>query len=262
MADAVELVGESRLFAVVVRSLAVRFVSGSMLLSGIFAGIAAFSATTTDAQVSCALASAVALTAAYHYFAIVALRAPKDKPATLAQQAFNETQVDAVRHSDWLATLGALIIDLHVLAGGHTRLFGVGWSVFFLVLMVGFGGFLRFGCDELAPSRSSDWTVQVLGVLSFLGAWICLVLVLLNLLLNLEHEDSDWIYAFSLPWAFYGFIALASIITRQFAPIGYPLALSMFKDVAYGALDVWSKANFALYVGAKALGNLDTVFGF
>ena len=76
MADAVELVGESRLFAVVVRSLAVRFVSGSMLLSGIFAGIAAFSATTTDAQFSCALASAVALTAAYHYFAIVALRAP------------------------------------------------------------------------------------------------------------------------------------------------------------------------------------------
>lgn len=262
MADAVALVGDPLLFGSVARSLAVRFVAGSMLLSAIFSGLVAFSAPTTEAQFSCALASAVSVVAFYHYTKIVELRTPKEKPITLAQQTFNEAAVDAVRHSDWLATLPALIIDIHAVAGGHTKYFSVGWSVFLLLFMVALGGFLRFGTDELAPSRSNDWAVRILGVISFLCAWICLVVVLLNLLVDLEHEDSEWVYAFSLPWAFYGILALASIITRQFLPTGYPLALSIFKDVSFGVLDVWSKASFALWVGAKAHGKVDAVFGF
>ena len=69
-------VSDPRLFASIVRSLAVRFVSGSMLLSGVYSAMAGFSAASADAQFSCALAAAVCFVAAYHYFAIVAIRAP------------------------------------------------------------------------------------------------------------------------------------------------------------------------------------------
>jgi hypothetical protein len=263
MADgSVLAVGDPWLFASIVRSLTVRFVAGSMMLSGAFSALSGLVAPTTDGQFSCALAAAVCFVACYHYMAIVGVRAPRDKPATAAQQIFNEGLVDSIRHSDWLATLGALVIDLHVIAGGHTKFFAVGWSVFALVLMVALGGFVRFGCDELAPSRANDWAVRALGVLAFLCAWVCLVLVLCNLLIDLESEDRDYLYAFSLPWVAYGCIAVAAIVTRQFLPTGYPLALSVIKDVLYGVLDVWSKSSFALWVGAKALGKADAVFGF
>ena len=255
-------VSDPRLFASIVRSLAVRFVSGSMLLSGVYSAMAGFSAASADAQFSCALAAAVCFVATYHYFAIVAIRAPREKPPTDAQQVFNEAQVDAVRHSDWLATLGALVIDLHVLAGGHAKFFSPGWSSLLLVLMVALGGFTRFGTDELAPSRSNDWAVRTLGVVAFLGAGVCLVVVLCNLLIDLEHEDKNFILACSLPWIAYGVIAVAAIVTRQIAPVGYPLALSVIKDLLYGVLDVWSKASFALWVGSKALGKVDAAFAF
>ena len=49
---------------------------------------------------------------------------------------------------------------------------------------------------------------------------------------------------------------------RQIEPEGYPEALSVFKDVAFGALDTWSKAMFGIYIGTSALKNEDLMFAF
>jgi hypothetical protein len=232
-----------------------------MLLSGVFSGACAIVATVPSDQFSCALASAVTLTAYYHYQALVKLREPKLKPPNAVDAVFDEAKVDALRMSDWLATLGALTIDLHSLLDNHTAWFGVSWSVFLVVLMVAFGGFVRFGCDELAPSRSNDWTVRALGVVAFLCAWVCLALVFCNLLIGAtDHANYNTVLLFVLPWSLYGLIALASIVTRQVYPYGYPFGLSISKDVLFGVLDVWSKSTFAMWVGTKALGKDDLIF--
>lgn len=248
-------------FGQLVRSMCVRFVCGSMLMSAVVAGLGGIVSDTTDAQFSCFLAAAVSTTAFYHYMTIVALRAPREKPATPAQALFAEGVIDSIRMSDWLATLPGLIIDLHIIAGNHTKYFPVGWSVFLLLLMVALGAFVRFGTDELAPTRRSDWLVRILGVIAFLGAVVCLVLVLLNLLVDLDHESSGYIFAFTLPWIGYGLVALASITVRQYTATT-PLWLSIAKDVVYGTLDVWSKAVFAMWVASRALGKAGAVFAF
>lgn len=263
MADGTVYVkADARQFGAIVRSLAVRFVAGSMLLSAVFSGGCAIVATTPSDQFSCALASAVCAVAYYHYGALVKLREPKLKPSNAVEAVFDEAKADACRHSDWLATLGALVIDLHSLLDNHTAWFGVGYSVLMVVLMVALGGFVRFGCDELAPSRERDTLVRVLGVMCFLAAWVCLVLVFCNLLIgSTSHANYNMILLFVLPWVGYGAIALASIAVRQFYPLGYPFGLSVAKTILYSVLDVWSKASFAMWVGARALGKEDLIFG-
>ena len=264
MADGLVYAQNAQQFGVVVRSLAVRFVAGSMLLSGVFSGLCAVVATTASDRFSCGLAAAVCLVAFYHYSAIVKLREPKLKPPSPVEAVFAENQVASLRHSDWLATLGALVIDMHSILGGNTAWFSVSWSVFLLVLMVALGGFVRFGADELAPSsRGRDTIVLILGALCFLAAWVCLVLVFGNLLVGASsHANFNMVLTFVIPWIGYGAIALASIITRQFYPYGYPLGLSITNDVLYGVLDVWSKSSFAMWVGSKALGKEEAIFGF
>ena len=264
MAEVLYSQADARQFGEITRSLAIRLTAGSMLLSGVFSGICAVAATTASDRFSCGMAAGVCFVAYYHYGALVRLREPKLKPPNVVEAVFDEAKADAIRSSDWLATLGALIIDMHSILDGHTAWFSVSWSVFLLVLMVALGGFVRFGCDELAPgSRGRDTLVRILGLLCFLSAWVSLVLVFGNLLVGASsHVHYNMVLAFVVPWIGYGVIALASIITRQFYSYGYPFGLSISKDILYGALDVWSKSTFAVWVGARALGKEELVFGF
>jgi hypothetical protein len=145
----------------------------------------------------------------------------------------------------------------------HTALFSLSWSGMLVQVMVALGAFTRLGTDELVPRRDGKGVdaMMVIGLLAFFLSWVCLALVLYNLLGDLETDHSSgWVYAFSLPWILYGVVAIASIVWRQFQPHGYPEALSIFKDVAYGALDVWSKATFSLWICSKALGMNDIFF--
>ena len=169
-------------------------------------------------------------------------------------------------------TLPGLLIELHLLIPDvEPYWFGIPWAVVLIVTMVALGGYTRFGTDELVPIRKDqrnsllDGFARLTGALAFAAASLCLFFVLFNLLANVS-EDNDptngYVYAFSLPWIAYGVVSIAAMLVRQFYSEGYPESLSVFKDVAYGGLDIWSKASFGVWVGCKAVGLTDPVFAF
>jgi len=242
-------------FGSVVQSLTVRSAAGLLLISAIFTTIAALSSTERADAFSCSLCSAVSFCAFYHYVTIVALRTPRAKPLTLQERVFVEVQVAGVRHSDWSVTLGVLVWELHELSGGHYYMFAPIWSSMLLVVMISLGAFVTIGTDDLARFNGrNDFAVRSVGVIAFLAAWVCLVLVLCNLLIDLDHTDKTYIYLFSLPWVFYGLVAVTSILTRQVHPEGPPTWLSLLKDSAYAILDIFCKAMFGIWIGSRSLG--------
>jgi len=129
------------------------------------------------------------------------------------------------------------------------------WSSVLLVLMVTLGAFVTLGTDDLARSNGKNNTlVRIVGLIAFLLAWVCLVIVLCNLLIDLEHVDKNYIFAFSLPWVFYGLVAVVCVLAQQFYSVAYPVWLSLFKDSTYAILDLWSKALFGIWIGSRAFG--------
>jgi hypothetical protein len=170
-------------------------------------------------------------------------------------------------------TLPFLVTELHLLLHGAVKpaWFGVPWAVLLTCVMITLGAYTRFGTDELVPIRKDqknsllDGFARLTGLISFVLASVCLVLILYNLLANVtkDNDPTDgWIYAFSIPWAAYGIVSMLAMVVRQFYYDGYPEALSVFKDIVYGMLDVWSKAVFGVWVGSKALGNTNPIFSF
>lgn len=157
-----------------------------------------------------------------------------------------------------------LLMELHSMVGWHTKYFPVTVSVILVELMVVIGSYVRLGVDELAPPRKkgADLFLRASGLVAFLVAWILLALVLCNLLVDSAAHDKSggYVWAFSLPWIGYGVVAAVAIVVRQFVTEGYPEWLSVFKDVAYGSLDNWSKGVFAFYVVADVLGMRDRFF--
>jgi len=252
-----------------------RVVAGFMALCACVSFCVSLVSTNNEDRLSCALAFATCAVAFYHYQKLIAIREqtgvrvklakPGDVPtgqATELKLAWQELNCDAVRYSDWAVTLLPLIVDLHLMINKHTALFNIALSGMLVQVMIGLGAFTRLGTDELVPRRDGKGidAMMVIGLVTFFLSFGCLVLVLYNLLGDLENDPSEgWVYAFSLPWILYGVIAIVAMVWRQFQPRGYPEALSIFKDVAYGFLDVWSKATFALWVCSKALG-MNNVF--
>lgn len=170
-------------------------------------------------------------------------------------------------------TLPFLVAELHLLLHGAVEpaWFGVPWATLLTCAMISLGAYTRFGTDELVPIRKDqknsllDGFARLSGVISFVLASVCLVLILYNLLANVTKDNDPtggWVYAFSIPWAAYGLISIVAMVARQVYPEGYPETLSVFKDISYGSLDVWSKAVFGVWVGSKALGNTDPIFSF
>ena len=274
------------------RSASLRVVSGSMLLSGIVTTLACI---TTDedykVRFGCALSTAISIVAFYHYSKLVSIRdqsGSRVKLATPGDRApmgsdddtiemlkigWQEMAADAVRYSDWTITLPVLVLELHLLIDGAvaTMWFSIPWATTLTVAMLSLGAYTRFGTDELVPVRPDqkksmlDTFARVSGLVAFALACVCLFFVLYNLLGNVTTANdptNGWVFAFSLPWIGYGLVAAASMAVRQFYPSGYPEALSVSKDLAYGALDVWSKAVFGLWVAARALGVDELVFSF
>ena len=265
------------------RTLSARIVAGSMLLGAVVTFIVAMTATTAQSgRVSCLLSCAICAVAFYHYLAIVKIRSqdagrkqlpvPGDttsitKSEVAAIISWQELEVDAVRYSDWLVTLPMLIVDLHMMTESVSSpvWFTPAYAPILLVLMVTLGAFLRFGTDELVPMPSNgDFSVRTIGVVAFILSSGCLFAVLYNLLWELDFAIAinTWVAAFTLPWSLYGVVVMISIVWRQVQPRGYPESLSVFKDVAFGSLDVWSKSVFALFVASRAAGFNAEIFSF
>lgn len=129
------------------------------------------------------------------------------------------------------------------------------WSILLLVLMVLFGLLTRVGTDELSfdPDETSRETrVLVIGVLSYVAAIVCMIVVLADMIEASEGiPDNAALRSFFLVWCGYPVVGIVAIVARRMYTDnhgkGYSEALSLFKDVGFGALDVYSKAFFALW---------------
>ena len=156
-----------------------------------------------------------------------------------------------------------MIIELHSLVNWHAYWFSPMVSVLLLIIMVLLGAYVRIGIDELVPpkKKGDDFFIRVTGLVAFVLAFVCLALVICNLLLGLEEDPTlGYVYVFSLPWLLYGVISLVAIVVRQFTTETYPEGLSVFKDISYGILDQFSKCIFAFYVVTGAMGVQDKLF--
>ena len=264
-----------RMFATFIRSSIVRVSAGGMLLGGVVAGLAAITTEDKDSRFSCVLSCAICLVAFYHYSALLSLRSHKssshkkssDRGAAVDLLLANhragvtEAAADAIRYSDWWVTLPAMTFEVHAMLGDYGHWFSSSWASALICVMLLLGSFCRFGADELVPggSNNRDGFVRLVGLIAFVGACVCLFVVEFNLFYGNQHENRYWALMFVLPWGLYGLVALLSIVVRQFTP-NYPESLSVFKDVALGSLDVWSKSAMALWVAATALGKQNAIF--
>ena len=171
-----------------------------------------------------------------------------------------------------------LVYKIYTLIGRSAWLKTYEWAVVFVGFMILFGLVQRIGTDELAPTTkkvvyekffkyASDWKdrgnsidrgVFCLGILCFILSSVCLVLVLVDFHLSVQGmPNSAALQSFYWCWVGYPIVALLTMIARQQRPTqemsenefgnGYNEYLSLFKDVVYGMLDVYSKAFFAAW---------------
>jgi len=247
-----------------VRTTVFRASAGSMLFASVVATAGALTAETETGRFECSVAAAINLVAVWHYTKMLEIRSSKRS----SQET--EMAIDAVRLSDWMVTLPPLIIEVHALIDGHFAWFAPPVSALLLALVVALGAFVRLGTDELAPSPTKrlggcgwDMVVRIVGFVMFVVAFALLIIVLLNAFLDLPSLASNggWPWAFAFPWLAYGVVAAIGIAWRNIWP-GYSEGVSLFKDAAYGTLDVWSKAIFALFIASKSLGQNEKFFNF
>jgi len=276
-------------FPAFVRASICRVVGGSMLLSGTFTALCALTTTHVASRASCAISTSVSFVAFYHYVKLVAVREqtgsrvrlskPGEVPfgqATELKVGWLDMAADAIRYSDWTVTLPVLVMEMHLLLTDAPQpiqpvWFGIPWACTLTGIMIFLGAYSRFGTDELVPIREDqrnsmvDGFARLSGLGAYIAACVCLFFILYNLLGNLNDANdptNGWVFAFSMPWIGYGLVSFTAMATRQFVPDGYPEWLSVFKDMSYGVLDVWSKAIFGVWVGAKALALTDPIFVF
>lgn len=256
------------------RSAVLRVVAGSMLANAVMASLC--SLIDTQYRFGCVLSAAVCAVAAWHYQKMLDIRSQSTGLLKLSppgsgesgvptplRVAWQDASVDTVRFSDWLITLPFMIIELHSLINYYTKWFNVMVSVLLLIVMTLLGAYVRLGTDELVPprKRGTDTFARVSGLVAYILACVCLALVLCNLLLGLEFDPTNgYVYVFSISWVGYGVVSLIAIVVRQFFSDAYPEGLSLFKDIAYGTLDQFSKGYFAFYVISGALGVQDRLF--
>ena len=169
----------------------------------------------------------------------------------------------ALRHSDWAVTMPLLILKLYALINNTDRdllLSSVDLSALLACVMVLLGAYVRLGLDELAGWTDNDPRTKLstldkgLGIFCYVGSWIILVLLLVDLCITYSEVDNTAVvYSFFLVWPCYGVTACVSAWARQ-GNTYYPKNVALLKDVIYSGLDVFSKAVFAWYTSSAAFG--------
>ena len=293
------------------RSSVVRIVLFKLLGTAILAACMASSQSTgRHAAYSCALAAAVNIVAAVHYYLIWTVRAQrmggayemwrarapatnyelldgKDNTHTRSVVFAQELLVDSYRFSDWLCTLVLMTIDLGAQRefattvdennpadlGRGPMLISKEVVASLQALMVSFGALYRFYFNEVRHERDPNGgspTPPPRGTLlgglgSFLVSCALFSVICWALLSNtaspgesrsapeqLEH-DTVALFVLVLVWIGYPMVMIVSRIWLWDTPGDtYIPSLSLFKDAAYGTLDVTSKAGLAIFVAARA----------
>jgi len=271
-----------KVFMVGFRASVVRLVFYKLLGTGVVAALVGVSSGTgPDLAFSCALSVGVNAIATYHYHHIWAVRAQRIPEAEAftrggggdqgAKVFLQEYLVDSYRFTDWLCTMLLLQIEL-----GATREFVVKevpgtpkpviikeWAAFLQVCMVTLGGVYRFVTNEARDNTKTSCKSKTLGWIAFVLSSVCFVLAILSLQVGLkspyEYDDPDvhravmQLFVFPLIWVGYPLVMLvARVWLRHLDPERYSEGCSLFKDVAFGTLDVLSKAGLALFVALRA----------
>lgn len=228
------------------RSAGIRVVAGAMLLASAIAGLATLNVdlskpnTLTDAA-CCVLGSSICYVAFYHYCQLMTLRSQPHSEEI-------ELKCDAIRYSDWIITLPALVIELHLTTrptNTKEAIHDSGYNIIWVLCMILCGGITRFGFDEL---KGNSLPFKIVG-----GVIFCLGCVFLGIImedLDIGNHMAE-IGLFVIPWSFYGAMAIVCIAWRNVDQSEYPELLSIIKDLVYGLLDIHCKALFAIVATAK-----------
>jgi bacteriorhodopsin len=215
------------------------------------------------------LGAIICLVAAMHYKWITAIRvqsrslwmtygAPQMMPYNEqgSKEIYQELYVDAIRHSDWIITLPLLVAKYYHLIGrtGNAPFQDEEAAMVVAAVMVAAGFVIRVGTDEgwnLWNSPNCLSAIIFSGL--FLGAVACLVCLLNDLLQatwgwqeGAPKNNAFFVSTFML-WIGYPVVYLISVIARGVYKGKYPMWLSIFKDVAYGFLDVYCKGFLAMW---------------
>jgi len=144
------------------------------------------------------------------------------------------------------------------------------WIAGFQVMMVMFGSVYRFFCNEARPtyennvSKPPSTATVIIAYGSLIISMGFFVLIEIGLLSNLkppweftaDHtlQTDAWALLFlSLIWIGYPIVTIISRVAISGVPGNeYSANVSLFKDIAYGALDTTSKGGLAIYFASKA----------
>jgi len=236
----------------------------------------------------CALSVVVNLVAVAHYKMITKIRnysfggshkgevfaglewtafTPHDKKIAIGV----EMAVDSIRHSDWAITLVFLTYKIYYLCGvesdGVTPKTGSifespGAAAGCALLMVVLSAIVRIGTDEIWDFKKNLPQTIVAAIL-----WGVSLLIMILIIVDIDQAvelnkgviNVELFKSFYLVWIGYPIVSAISIFTRLWMACmkpGYggetPEQLCLFKDVAYGFLDSWSKGVFAMWTAYTA----------
>lgn len=165
----------------------------------------------------------------------------------------------ACRHSDWAVTMPLLVLKLYALINNpdHNLILNtVDASALCSTVMILLGAYTRLGLDELANFEGMSRFDLVVGIVAYAGSVALMVLLLIDLVNAYSSvENTTIFFAFFLVWPCYALVALTAAFLRQGSPVDrYPKFIALSKDLAFAALDIFSKAVFAWHTCSAAFG--------
>jgi hypothetical protein len=219
------------------------------------AGAGALSPGAGSAAYSSALSVAICAVAAMHYHEILKLR---NRQSTVSV----EMQVDALRHGDWVITMPLLVLKFYAVINvpfdEYDSIFpSADVAAVTSVLMIVLGAFVRLGLDELSGWQRMTRESLFVGLLAYALSCVCLVLLLVDISRAAsKHGDRQILDSLLFVWLGYPLVAFFASMRRyrddQATP--YDLNLSLIKDIAYAALDIYAKGVFATYSASVVFG--------
>lgn len=209
-------------------------------------------------KVSTGLSAVINLVAAMHYYLISNLRKrDPDWPEVSVEFA-----VDAARYSDWTITLMFLVRKIYFLINTdpfparRDFFMDVESAVVTAVAMTLLGAIARLGTDEI-----TKWDERMLinifgGVVPWLLSFLCFLFLIVDFTNASYHMKGMAMFrSFFFVWIGYPIVSFISIVARNVYKFeDVPELLSIFKDLSYGLLDVWSKGAFGLYTAHAVFG--------
>ena len=170
-----------------------------------------------------------------------------------------ELMVDAIRHSDWLITMIFLTFKIYRLINkpfaNYDGIFeSVEAAAATAAIMILLGAYARFGTDEMWDTKYPITLAS--GIIAYLLSMLCLVLLLFDMGRAADGIMEGYFQrSFFYVWIGYPLVGLVGVgyrlgmksCTKTEYHGAYPEELSLFKDLGFGLLDVWSKGVFAMW---------------